>query len=278
MKFVILLLTLLTIYVDSHAQVLKTIPFVWTNDTMNGTIIEKTAILIPIQFENDTSTYFFQFDTGANSSCLYTRNLQDSMFIQRITSPTGISTSLGMLKFESNENMDFQADKDAPIGTIGSDFLSERILEIDFKNGQLVFIVNYDETNYWISDIDQSFGRPVFRLSYDNKEYLFLFDTGSSLFELWTSKSVWRKWRHQNSEWRTFEISSWGKTKTAVTSSTHSDSPNFLHIQFKEISYVENYRFKRTMLNGIIGNKPFLNEILLLDFQKNKVGLKKLNE
>ena len=54
--------------------------------------------------------------------------------------------------------------------------------------------------------------------SSQNKTYDFLFDTGSSLFELWTTKSIWNKFREKSSNVDEFPISSWGKINNAYRS------------------------------------------------------------
>ncbi|PCI95349.1 MAG: hypothetical protein COB15_12280, partial [Flavobacteriales bacterium] len=56
----------------ANAQEIDTLDFIWTGDSINSVYIDKTAMLIPLQIENDSNTYYFQFDTGTNVSSIYT--------------------------------------------------------------------------------------------------------------------------------------------------------------------------------------------------------------
>ena len=49
-----------------------TLHFIWTNDTINGKLVEKTAMFLPVTLKSNKKTCFFQFDTGAEDSYLYT--------------------------------------------------------------------------------------------------------------------------------------------------------------------------------------------------------------
>jgi hypothetical protein len=126
-----------------------------------------------------------------------------------------------------------------------------------------------------------SYGRPVIQIESQNRTYGFMFDTASSLFELWTTKSLWNKFREKSVHVDEFPISSWGTINNAYRTTLNRNlSVCFCNsIKITHVWYNSNKNFARGFrtlnIDGIIGNKPFLNQILLIDFASEKIGVKK---
>ncbi len=276
MRTILLFTFLFTILLGNAQEV----SFIWSDDTLNGEYFEKTAIKIPVQLEGDTNTYYFQFDTGANHSSLYTKGA-DSTFVNRIAEKE-INSSIGTLKLDINSSMSFSTAKGNTIGTIGSDILKDKAIEIDYNNQKIKFLSQYNENKYQLSDISKSFGRPVINIEVKGKPYPYLFDTGASLFDLWTTKKYWNKWKDKEASISEFPIYSWGKTNTAYR--TQLKAPTNINgwptTSVKQVWYNSNKNFnklfKEADVDGIIGNVPFLNEVILIDMKNLKMGVKKI--
>jgi len=256
----------------------KTIPFIWLNDSINGKLYEKTALIIPVEVIGDTGVYYFQFDTGANKSYLYKNS--GLKLTNESNGNVIVNTNYGSLQFlQSTTNNSFIENGYKVIGTLGADFISKKVIEIDYLNQKLTFIDKYDSTDYCVQPISLSYGRPVLPISINNKTYYFLFDTGSSIFGLWTTKKLWKRWRKENVITNEIPINSWGKTHICYQSQfanelTILDS----HISINQLWYSSNRQFKKVFkqanTNGVIGNISFLNNIILIDLKNNFFGVK----
>jgi len=272
----------LTSLIPSYSQDVKSIPFVWSSDTLNGEVFNKIAMKIPVKFEDDSLTYYFQFDTGSNKSFLYTGGKVDSVFFNRLTNSNGVSSSLGTLNLLPRKSNSIRTvNGKITIGTIGSDFLSDKIIEIDFPNQKINFIESYDSALYVLNSLQISYGRPVLSVKISRKQYGFLLDTGSSLFELWTSKKLWKKWKDPNSKTSEFPISSWGKINTSYRADLKKPIAiyNCSNATMTQIWYNSNRNFERhfkqSEIDGIVGNKPFLHNVVLIDLSQKVIGIKK---
>lgn len=278
-----LISTLIIFFVSIVAisQTKTRINFEWSNDTLNGIFFEKTAIHIPIHFENDTNTYYFQLDTGSDQTFIY--NL-DSLYVNfplKQLTENEFKSDIGILKtVRLNSKKCYLEHNRMHIGTLGSDFFKNKIIEIDFPNQQIIFLQNYDSSNYSIHKMKLSYGRPVIQLESQNNTYNFMFDTGSSLFELWTTKFLWKKFKDKNSKVDKFPISSWGKVYYSYRSTIKRNFSVYFcnSIKITNTWYSSNKNFSKGFkllhIDGIIGNKPFLNQRLLIDFENEKFGIK----
>jgi len=263
-------------------QIVQTIPFSWSNDTLNGAFFDKTAMHLPVRFSNDTTTYYFQLDTGSEESYFYSGNWMKQETLDQLKKADSIQTSIGFLQLKQLEGQKIVTENGRVYcGTIGSDFFDAKIIEIDYLYQEIHFLKSYSSSEYTLDSLKLSFGRPIISIQTPTKNYDFLFDTGSSLFELWTSKKLWKKLKEPNSEVFEFPINSWGTMNNAYRASMgpgitclHSEA-----IEIQTIWYNSNKQFakdfKSIEIAGIIGNKPFLNQTLLIDFQNMKIGLKK---
>lgn len=257
----------------SFSQV--SIPFVWGNDSLNGEYFEKTSMHIPVHFPNDSLTYYFQFDTGSNQSFLYNGN-----YLSKFINDT-LHSDIGKINLERiNSNSQYFEDGRLHVGTIGTDFLENKKIEIDFVNQQITMVTKYDSSSYSIAPMKLNFGRPSLTLDINGKFHDFLFDTGSSLFEIWTSKKIWNKLKNEDTEVKEYPISSWGKINIAYRTTIHSNVnlPFYNLIHFEEVWYNSNKKFEKDFrsinVSGIIGNKAFIKTIILLDFENKIFGIK----
>src|SRR5690554_2735616 len=212
-----------------------TLYFEWLGDSINGVYHEKTAMIIPVSFENDTNTYMSPFT-------------------------------------EQNKLV---------LGTIGADVLKNKIVQIDYQKQEIIFIDKADTNLFEFHPMNLSHGRPVLGIVADERRYSFIFDTGSSLFELWTTKKTWKKFAFKNSPVNEFTIWSWGQLSTIYSAPVIYDYSLFKckEINLNSVCYSSNKKhdkiFKQAKVNGVIGNKPFLRTVLVLDFKTERFGIKK---
>ncbi len=283
MTMIKIISTFIILFFVSQASISQTttINFEWSNDSLNGLLFEKTAMHIPIHFENDTITYYFQLDTGSDQTFLYSYDsLQINLPLSLLTENV-FKSDIGLLNVvKLNTKKCYLENGRLHIGTLGADFFTKKIVEIDFPMQQIRFLSSYDSTSFKLKAMKLSYGRPIIQVERQNKTYDFLFDTGSSLFELWTTKSIWNKFREKSSNVDEFPISSWGEINKAYRSTLNS---NFnicfcSSIKIKHVWYNSNKSFAQGFqslnIDGIIGNKPFLDQILLIDFENKKIGVK----
>jgi hypothetical protein len=264
--------------ITGFSQTPTEIKFVWKSAKSGSKVFEKAIMLIPVKFKSDSTTYFLQFDTGATKSSLYLNRLGNSGF-----SEGELETSIGNIIFTENASVQISNDQSFAVGTLGADFLKDKIVQIDFKNQVITFNQAYNEADYYWQEIKLLHGRPVVEIKLDAYEKKVLFDTGSGLFGIWTTRKYWKKFRDSSDPPSSFPITSWGKVNDGYYSNINRDFPliigeTFLSKNLK-IWYVKNKKFKRFFkrnhLFGILGNQPFLEKEILLDYQRKNFGIKK---
>ncbi len=264
------------------AQPVLSVPFKWSNSVLNDVQFEKTSMHIPIRLENDSLTYYFQFDTGANKSFLYTKGNSNTSLINRCIKGDSIASNIGPLYLKPiSSNSVYIKDGKTYIGTIGADVFKNKTIEIDFPNQTIQVLNSYNPSDYELMYCKGDKGRPTISLTIENKQYEFLYDTGSSLFDLCTTKTLWKKWKNPNSPIHEFPISSWGKIYSAYR--TTLKNPLSINekttTQIFEVWYNSNKKFKQLFkkanVYGIVGNKPFLNDVILIDITNQKIGIRK---
>lgn len=258
-----------------------TLQFIWTNDSIDGLFIEKSAMFIPVKLNSDTTTYYFQFDTGANRSSLYTATSIDTLSTLH-SDTNGVKTNIGDIEFMNLFKMSpYYVQDKYVIGTIGADVLQNFSVEIDFLNEQIIFTNSYNPSKYQLHACGSSYGRPTLPIELNKKSGNYLFDTGSSIFELWTTKQTWKKLKFKDDPIEVLHIMSWGIQTSSYTAKflesiiLFSGGNILLHSASYNSSKHHKKTFKEAGFSGIIGNKPFLNEVILIDMQSHLFGVKK---
>lgn len=254
------------------------IDFIWKSAESDSLRFEKAVMLVPIKFEQDTTTYFLQFDTGATKSYLYSNRLKNNDFREG-----PISTSIGEIHFIKTESIKDTDHKNASVGTLGADFVKNRIVQINYRTQKITLDAPYDLNEYSVLPMSLMNGRPVIRVNINGLEQKLLYDTGSSLFGLWTTEKNWNRLRDKDSPTTSFPISSWGKINEGFFSGVDESVSLTIgdpdKVEELKVWYVANKKFKRFFrrndLFGIIGNQAFLDDEILLDFKENLFGVKR---
>ncbi|MNE59390.1 hypothetical protein D3C80_1544780 [compost metagenome] len=107
-----------------------------------------------------------------------------------------------------------------------------------------------------------------------------MYDSGTSGYELITTKEIWQQYRNKNSAVKTEKGNSWGNT-LSVYSASAKKKIRFQKttITLSEVTYIEGtsglqqFLMKRSGMQGMMGNKLFLNHKLILDCRNEKFKL-----
>ena len=254
------------------------IEFIWKSAESDSLRFEKAVMLVPIKFEQDITTYFLQFDTGATKSYLYSNRLKNNDFREG-----PILTSIGEIHFIKTISIKDTDHRNASVGTLGADFVKNRIVQINYRTQKITLDAPYDLNEYSVLPMSLMNGRPVIRVNINGLEQKLLYDTGSSLFGLWTTEKNWNRLRDKDSPTTSFPISSWGKINEGFFSGVDESVSLTIgdpdKVEELKVWYVANKKFKRFFrrndLFGIIGNQAFLDDEILLDFKENLFGVKR---
>ncbi|GGI57668.1 hypothetical protein [Winogradskyella haliclonae] len=254
----------------------------------------QAAIIIPVKIENLTHRFYMQFDTGAPHSFIYEKDLKslrkiglnieevtkgEERFVEALNFKLD-STTINAKMIRILENYGNSFDKtdtisNLNIGTIGSDFITNRITSIDFKNQTLEL---YEQRPKWMKTksefkpFDFTGRRIMLPVVIDNKDYELFYDSGCSAFGLITIKSRFDKYTDENTEAIAYNAKSWNSS-IAITSKVSNKRFKIgnTELSLKRVSHVDMYNAIQplvtpfTRIGGWLGNQPFNDKILILD-------------
>ncbi|MFD2941342.1 hypothetical protein [Flavobacterium notoginsengisoli] len=268
----------------------ENIPIKWISDNEN----QHEALLIPIQINGIDKTFYMQFDSGSPITVFYKKSLESiseklSNQINIDSEKNQISTgfSIGNMKVYSSffEILNYGSviDFDNPdaaniIGTIGTDLLEKRIIMLDFKNSKCSFLEQIHEKDFTTFEFKKR--KILIPSKIENENLKLLYDSGTSGYELIIQKEIWGKYKVKNSPIKVEKGNSWGNTLDVYSASAKKK------IQFgntvlnlSEVTYIEGtselqkFLMKRSGMQGMIGNKLFLQHKLILDCKNEKYKL-----
>lgn len=250
----------------------------------------KNVLLLPITIPGDTATYYMQFDTGSPYTLFYNRPVKDITGISKAGKDRVKATFLlGNTTIASDKFKTFSSDEKYDgknplkiIGTLGADVLEGRKTLLNFKENHLVFNLSDVPQRYENNLIDFSFKKRHIMIpaTLGGKERKFLFDSGTSAYELLTNKEEWDALKLPGAAVNIEKVQSWKNVLTAFTAQCdHSLLFKNKKVPLKEVTYVEGFSkaqyslMKFSGMTGMLGNKIFLNNCLYIDCTKNKIGI-----
>lgn len=274
----------------------KPIEFRWASNTIGSKAFyePQAAIIFPVEILGLNHRFQMQFDTGSPHSYIYGKDLEsliqlgleisvvekgDERFVKQIDfNLGGNQIKASMVKVLDNYGNTFSKNDTIPvirIGTIGSDFLKNRIVAIDFKNEILEL---FNKRPKWMSSLPkfQSFDfsgrRIMLPVGIDGKYYELLYDSGCSAFGLITTKNRFNRYADPDAETVSYDAKSW-ESKIAINSKTSSQlfTIGGTKLNLKRVSYVDMYTALQplvtpfTRIGGWLGNQPFNESQLILD-------------
>jgi len=268
----------------------ENIPIKWISSDENA----HAALLLPIKLNGINQTFYMQFDSGSAVTVFYKKSLESmaEKFQNQIKTDATNNTisnvfTIGNMKVVSNVfevlNYGEKVDSDDPkaeniIGTIGTDLLEKRIAILDFKNRKCSFIAKMQENDF--TDFEFKKRKILIPSIIENENLKLLYDSGTSGYELITTKEIWQKYRAKNSVVKTEKGNSWG-TVLSVYSASAKKKIQFekVILDLSEVTYIEGtsniqkFLMKRSGMQGMIGNKLFLHHKLILDCKNEKFKL-----
>lgn len=282
------------------------IPFKWESDVLNYEVNPYAAMLLPVTLKGCPRVFYMQFDLGASSSMFYKNKLDainqkfKNISIQSKKGKdilTNYSFDLGGIEVTAkkinvhqyeNSGIDW-ADTSANeiIGTIGSDLIENKILVIDYP-GTKIFVGDKIPDSLSAKTRFTRFkfvNRKIFiPATVGGKKTDILFDTGSSAFELVTTKSIWRALAKRGAKVFTNEVNAWGKKEILCTTATDQILKlGDVSLPIKNVTYTEGASQIQKMLlpvflkiidvGGLTGNKLFLKKIIIVDTKNSNFGI-----
>lgn len=296
-----LLVLFLLISITSYAQTPEWIPFTWASGRISGRSMDKLAIKIPVTIDELPHTFEMQLDLGAVETMFYEKSLNaylskhpslrnklDTTKIAWINSQPNpifqhVDLKLGKVDFKDRDvalYKNFGRENSEIIGTIAPDLLQNRILIIDYTSNRMAVTDNlpkeYQDASFEKFEIKKGRIRIPFQIN-GKTEYL-MFDTGSSMFALSTS----RKNASEIGGDKIIDsliVPSWGKKLTIYGLNT------VVPIMFgnkkleNSVVYYDNdensdYFYESEKIWGITGNAYFFNNIIIIDYKNNRFGVK----
>ncbi|QJQ02341.1 hypothetical protein C798_19490 [Herbaspirillum rubrisubalbicans Os34] len=161
------------------------------------------------------------------------------------------------------------------LGSLGLDFLGQIGFVLDYPE-QRIFFLSENELNLLKADHpgvfhpfsygdEESMKQINFRLQLDDQEMTAIFDTASSMFELILPPKAWES--HTQTTFleaeRQVAIPAWGKMINIYGQSCHSKAL----LAGKEFPISECFSWPDFSWKPIIGNKPFLENIVVFDLR-----------
>jgi hypothetical protein len=263
----------------------ETIPITWVA-TENSPI---SALLLPVEIENIPQRFYMQLDFGSPTTIFYSNplasiknkfsgtTLPDSASRIRLQFALGEMTvsseKFTVINYGKSVNWDDSEVKNI-IGTIGTDLLEKRITILNFKEGRISFQERMPglTAQHQFSNFKFNKRRILLPAKIENEDVWLLYDSGTSAFELITSKENWDLYSQPNAEVKISKGNSWGNTLSVFTAPCNKNI-SFADTNFKlsEVTYISGTSFIQNTLmrfsgmEGTIGNKLFLKSTVVLD-------------
>ena len=249
---------------------------------------EKNVLLLPIHLEGDTENYYLQFDTGSPYTVFYSKSIKVISSISTKGTVAKTAFSIGKTKIASDNFKIYEMGNDVTndsikiIGTIGADILENRKTLINFKEGFISLNLTKAPTGFQhnLRDFEFKKRKIIINGVLKGQQEDFLFDSGTSAYELLTNKDVWHELKLPNGKTTIEKSQSWERVLTTYTADCNQNIIfDNQKVPLKKVTYVEGYSQIQYMLmkfsgmTGMLGNRIFLNKSLYLDCTQDKMGI-----
>lgn len=313
MKHLLAFFILVASLTVAHGQDLPWIKFYWKGDSIGNRYFDKFAIDVPITIDNIPYQFKAQLDLGAVNTMLYGNSFQPYLKInnalkdkidssalvwvegQKCPTLKNVNLKLDNILFPNINIVLFTGFGDTltldsiktktikDIGTIAPDLFQNKILIIDYPNKRLC-VLNDIPKRYLngISFVDFKIrkGRIKIPFQINNKEQDMLFDTGASLFPLFTTIHNINDVSDKNQAIvDSLLVSTWGDYYYIYGKETNYDI-EFANIRLPQTKAY--YTVKNDMIDffrqeevwGSTGNPYFLNNVVVIDYKNKRFGIK----
>lgn len=274
---------------DSHP-----INFEWASGTYGDFVEPHEALIIPLMISGIPFKFYLQFDTGAPTTLIYGNTLKalqahglniteirkdDKHYIEHLSFRLGgskIEMYMPQILESFGSSFDIEdSTQNLKLGTIGADFMDNRITLIDFKLNSLQL---FQERPAWIAALagfksfDFTGRRFMLPARIDGIELELFYDSGSSAFGLITSKNRYEDFTDSQVKEIEYKANRFGESLPIHHKNTDKEIEigNAL-LDLKRVSYVDMYANYQqfitpfTRIGGWLGNKPFTESTMILD-------------
>jgi len=295
--------------ITTNAQDLKWIPFKWASDSISGKFFEKSSILIPVKIDKITASFNMQFDLGAVKTVIYGNAIapyldaypdlkskidtSKKFLIQGAHNPMFVNMDLHMgntsfkgLDIGYFKNFGGKIHKDSilsktekHIGTIGPDLFQNKILIIDYLHNRIGICdelpKQFKSASFQPFKSDD--GRPKIPLLINGKIEDLMFDTGSSIFTMTTTKKdalLTASPKIVDS----LSVYSWGKKLTYYGVKTNKPIKFGKKVLDGSLVYYDEQEtfqdfYKFAKIWGLTGNVFFLKNVVIIDYKNRVFGV-----
>ncbi|KMQ64193.1 hypothetical protein ACM39_16850 [Chryseobacterium sp. FH2] len=259
------------------------IKLVWISDGNNP----YSALLLPVQLKGIDKQFYMQLDSGSPTTVFYKNSLlsiQERFSLAKNVKEIFSSFQLGKMHISSPDfgMIDYgnRIDLENPetkniIGTIGSDLMEKRIIILNFKDTIASFTDKINEKGW--STFEFKKRKILLPAKIGNENLKLMYDSGTSGYELVIHKESWSQYRISKSNIKIEKGNAWGKSLTIKSSPAHQEiSFGNSALKLSEVTYIEgtskmqNFLMKSAGMQGMLGNKIFLNHSLILDCKNQK--------
>ncbi|AQX05391.1 hypothetical protein BAX97_14690 [Elizabethkingia meningoseptica] len=250
---------------------------------------DKNVLLIPVRFPDDSAKYYLQFDTGSTYTVFYSKSVQHlkGITLQNTTATSAFyigNTKITSDKIKTTDRGKVFGKDDSVkiIGTLGADILENRKTLINLKGNYVAFNMAQKPTDFQGELMDFKFKKRKIIMygALKGKREKFLYDTGTSAYELLTNKENWESLKLPHSEVTVEKAQSHQNVLTTYTANSHLRIRlGNKEIPLTRVTYVEGFSQMQYMLmkfsgmTGMLGNKIFLNNSIYIDCTKGKIGV-----
>lgn len=305
-------LTICSLGIHAQDAQIDWFKFQWEDATLSGKKVEKAAMIVPFEIEGIPHKFNAQFDLGAVTTMLYGNSIapylekyKDTFSridtvnycrLEGVRCPyfKGLKLNLSGVRYPNVDVAWFKGYGDIltidsvstptekHVGTIAADICKGKILVIDFP-GQRICALDAlpadwaNRVKYVPMEYLKEYNWTFLPLTINGKEEKVLFDTGSSIFPLLSSPKNVEQIADTSYCVDTLAISSWGEI-----SNVYSYQPK-VKIEFDKVDLSSHQVFAGEQISvdmleeagfwGIIGNRYFLNQTVVIDYKNNKFGL-----
>lgn len=294
---------------SAFGQKIDWIPFNWEGATLAGRRFDKVAITVPVTLDNLPHKFNMQLDLGAINTVIYGNSFAPylekyaafkskidttrTFYIQSRKNPmfTGVSLKLGDTDFGRREIGYFKnygtklttetiADKSGVhIGTIAPDLFQGKILIIDYPHKRLCVVDKMPKefAKASLQPFKLKDGRIKIPLRINNAQEYLLFDTGSSLFSLLTTKQR-AEALATGAVKDSIKTSSWGENYYVYGRNTGKNIYFGKKRLGQALVFHDNLNkfdkfYEEENIWGITGNAYFLNNVVIIDYKNQLFGI-----
>jgi len=263
------------------------IPLKWVSEAENP----YSALLLPVQIKDVKETFYIQLDLGSPVTVFYKKSLQSikeklpkQIHFNQKSKEIPLDFELGNLIVSSEkfQLLDYGKKADTKtsnavniIGTIGTDLAEKRTVIIDFANNTCSF--NGKNISNEAFNFEFKKRKLLFPAKIDNQNLKLLYDSGTSGYELIVNKEEWQKYKTKNGSIKTEKGNSWGNILRVISAPANKEMLfGKTKLKISEVTYIEGvskmqtFLMKHSRMQGMIGNKIFLNHKLTIDCKNEK--------